>query len=55
MKLKTETSRVVDGKKYMKHSIIIPNKLVVNLEWEKGDELSAKIIDGKLVIEKSKE
>ena len=37
---------------YSKWTINIPQKMVEKLNWRAGEELSAKVVDGKLVVEK---
>lgn len=52
MRLLGQISRVYNDKKYRKHWVVIPNKLLEKLGWETGDELEADIKGGKLIIEK---
>jgi formylmethanofuran dehydrogenase subunit D len=52
MKLQGSPGKVYKGKEYMKHWVVIANKDVEALGWEKGDELIPEIKNGELVIKK---
>ena len=41
MKLIRHKSREYKGKKYYKHWVVIPNKLVEELGWKQGEDLEA--------------
>ncbi len=51
-RLQSHISREYKGKKYHKHWIIIPNRLLEKLGWDEGEELKAEIKNKKLVVEK---
>lgn len=53
MKLLSQKSREYKGKEYLKHWIVIPNKLIEKLGWKAGQELEANVKEKKLVIEKN--
>ena len=52
MKLIKQHGRKYKDKDYFKYIIVIPNKLLKQLKWKKGDYLNAKIKNNKLIIEK---
>lgn len=52
MRLLSQKSREYKGKEYLKHWIVIPNKIIEKLKWKAGDELEAETKGEKLVIEK---
>lgn len=52
MKLLSQVSREHKGKKYYKHWVVIPNKLVEKLGWKAGEDLEAYTEKGRLIIKK---
>lgn len=52
MRLLSQKSREYKDKEYIKHWVVIPNKLVEKLGWKRGEELEAEVKDKKLIIEK---
>ncbi len=52
MRLLSQKSREYKGKEYLKHWIVIPNKIIEKLKWKAGDELESEVKGEKLVIEK---
>jgi len=43
MKVQRSVSRQLGGKEYVKHQIVIPNNIMVQLRWIRGDQLEARI------------
>ncbi len=52
MKLLSQISRKYGDTKYTKFWIVIPQKIMEQLGWKKGQELKAKAENDKLIIEK---
>ncbi|MBW2990782.1 AbrB/MazE/SpoVT family DNA-binding domain-containing protein [Candidatus Woesearchaeota archaeon] len=52
MRLLWQISRTYQNTNYDKYWIVIPNKLIKELDWDKGEELKAKVKGEKLIIEK---
>jgi len=51
MRLQSQISREYKENKYKKYWIVIPNKLIEELDWRDSSDLEAEIKRGKLVIE----
>jgi len=52
MKLQKQLSRKVDGKEYPKYVLVIPPKIIKQLNWRTGDKLEIEIKENKLIIKK---
>jgi len=52
MRLLGQKSREYKEKVYMKHWVVLPNKVLEKLGWKIGDELEAEVKGNKLIIEK---
>jgi bifunctional DNA-binding transcriptional regulator/antitoxin component of YhaV-PrlF toxin-antitoxin module len=52
MQLQKQVSRKVGDRKYPKYMVVIPPKTIMELGWEQGDELTAQVAKGKLIITK---
>lgn len=52
MKLCSRISRKYKEKDYIKYWIILPNKIISELNFKKGDILDHKLVKGKLIISK---
>ncbi len=52
MKLLSQKSREHKGKEYHKYWVVIPNKIIEKLDWEKGEDLEAYTEKGRLIIKK---
>ncbi len=52
MRLLSQKSREYKDKEYIKHWVVIPNKLVEELGWRQGEELEADVKKDKLIIER---
>jgi len=52
MKLQKQLSRKVGDKKYTKYVAVIPPKIVEELGIKEGEELSIKVKNGKMILEK---
>ena len=52
MRLLSHVSRKYKDTHYEKFWVVIPNKLVKELGWKKGEDLEAEVKNGKLVIER---
>jgi hypothetical protein len=50
LKLQRGKSREVRGKKYYKYILNPSASIIAELGWENGDELEARVVNGKLVI-----
>ena len=50
MKLQEKTSRIYKNKEYKKSWVVIPSKLLKELNWIGGCELKAQIKGKKLII-----
>ena len=53
MKLTSNKTREYGDKSYYKHWVVIPQKLIDELQWEKGDDLKADVKNGRLIIQKN--
>jgi len=53
MILQEQTSRTIGEVKYKAWSINIPQKVIIQVGWKKGEELNLKVIDGKIILEKA--
>jgi len=54
MKLQSQISREYKGEKYEKSWIVIPSKLLEELNWKTGQELEGEVKDSNLIIKKKK-
>lgn len=52
-KLQKQLSRKVGDKEYPKYVITVPAKQIKELGWKEGEELTGKILRGKLVIKRA--
>ncbi len=52
MKLLQQEHSEYNGKKYYKNWVIIPQKIIEQLGWKKGDELEPNVKGNKLEINK---
>lgn len=50
MRLLSQKSREYKDKKYHKYWIVIPNKLIEGIGWEKGDDLEAEAKGENIII-----
>jgi hypothetical protein len=51
MKLQKQLSRKVEGKEYPKYVVTIPPKEIEAVGWKEGIELTAKVRDGRIILE----
>ena len=52
MKLVANKTRENKGVEYFKYLVVIPNKDIKELNWEKGEELETEVKNGEVVIRK---
>ena len=52
MKLQSNVSREVNGKRYFKHTVVIPSKIISKLGWKKGDSIEVKAGNKYVVLAK---
>lgn len=51
MRLIENVTRKYKDKEYKKYSVVIPNKLIEELNWKAGTELEASVKNNKLIID----
>jgi bifunctional DNA-binding transcriptional regulator/antitoxin component of YhaV-PrlF toxin-antitoxin module len=54
VRLQKQKTRVVNGKKYYRWSVVIPPKRVEELGWNEGTELESKTKKGRLILRRAK-
>jgi len=54
MRLQEQLSRKVKGKEYAKYVIVVPPKIIKDLNWKDKENLEAEAKENKLVIKKIK-
>jgi len=50
MKLQKQVSKKISKKEFFKYVIVVPNKTVTKLGWQKGEELVFSITSGRLLL-----
>ena len=53
MRLLGHVSRTYKKKEYHKSWIVLPSKLLTQLEWKTGQDLQARVKNGKLIVGKN--
>lgn len=54
MKLQKQTTRKIGDKEYSKYSIVIPSKIINQLQWAEGDQLIPSVEGKVLRIKKAR-
>lgn len=52
MKLLKHFMRLHNGKKYYKFTVVIPSRMIKQLRWKGGEQLSVELKGEKLIIKK---
>jgi len=50
MKLQRSISRRIGGREYVKHQVVIPNDVVMQVGWKSGDHIAGKITKSGLLL-----
>ncbi len=52
MQLQKHISRRIGDTQYSKWVVVLPNKIIIEAQLEQGQELNARVIEGKIILEK---